>query len=242
MSVHSHAFTHDPFFLRAYARGVKAIGGVDTYQCHWRVHVGLWAAQAASRLEGDFIECGVNRGFLSSAIMQSLNWNAMDRDFYLLDTFAGLDRRYVSEAERRGGALDMNADALETDFYVRGVHSVRENFAEWPRARSVEGSIPQTLEAVTATQVAYLHLDMNCAPPEVAATGAFLEPARSCGTNPSGPLRLSGLHAAKTCHGHLRTRAWRQGMFATPLPGTDANARHFPMTARVPVISDTRAV
>src|SRR6202161_3148866 len=68
ISVHSHAFMQDPAFIEAYARGVRAIGGVDTYQWHWRVHIGLWAAKVASQLEGDFAECGVNRGFLSSAI------------------------------------------------------------------------------------------------------------------------------------------------------------------------------
>ena len=29
ISVHSHEFMHDPAFIRAYARGVKAIGGSD---------------------------------------------------------------------------------------------------------------------------------------------------------------------------------------------------------------------
>jgi hypothetical protein len=52
---------------------------------------------------------------------------------------------------------------------------VRANFAQWPRARIVEGAIPETLGQVTARQVAYLHLDMNCAPPEVAALTYFWE-------------------------------------------------------------------
>jgi len=173
ISVHSHAFMQDPAFLKAYARGVKAIGGVDTYGWHWRVHVGLWAAAVASRLDGDFVECGVNKGFMSSAIMEYLDWNSMDRDFYLLDTFAGHDERFVSEDERRGGAMQKNAENLQSGFYVRGVDGVRANFAEWPRARIVEGAIPETLEQVRPARVAYLHLDMNCAPPEVAALEHF---------------------------------------------------------------------
>ena len=96
ISVHSHAFMQDPAFIRAYARGVKAIGGIDTYQWHWRVHVGLWVAKVAAGLEGDFVECGVNRGFLSSAIMEYLDWNSLDRGFYLLDTFAGLGTHGVT--------------------------------------------------------------------------------------------------------------------------------------------------
>jgi hypothetical protein len=173
ISVHSHAFMQDPAFIRAYARGVRAIGGIDTYQWHWRVHVGLWVAKVAAGLEGDFVECGVNRGFLSSAIMEYLDWNSLDRVFYLLDTFAGLDERFVLDSERRGGVLRKNAEDLHSGFYVRGVDEVRANFAQWSRARIVEGAVPETLVQVSATRVAYLHLDMNSAPPEVAALGYF---------------------------------------------------------------------
>jgi len=173
ITVHSHAFMQDSAFIKAYERGVKAIGGADTYQWHWRIHVGLWAASLGARLPGDFIECGVNRGFLSSAIMEYLEWNSLDRDFYLLDTFAGQDARLVSDIERHTGALRKNAEYLESGFYVRGADAVRANFAEWPRARIVEGAIPDTLGQVPARQIAYLHLDMNCAAPEVAALTCF---------------------------------------------------------------------
>jgi hypothetical protein len=175
ISVHSHAFMHNPAFLEAYSRGVKAIGGTDTYQWHWRIHIGLWAASVASRLEGDFVECGVNRGFLSSAIMEYLDWNSLDRDFYLLDTYAGLDVRNMSNAGLKAGALQKNAENLRSGFYVRRVDEVRANFAQWPRARIVEGAIPETLEQVPAKRIAYLHIDMNCAPPEVAALAYFWE-------------------------------------------------------------------
>jgi len=173
ISVHSHAFMQEPAFQRAYARGVKAIGGTDTYQWHWRIHIGLWAAAIAARLPGDFVECGVNRGFLSSAIMEYLAWNSLDRDFYLLDTFAGLDGRYISESERGGGAMHRNAEHLQSGFYVDGVDEVRANFDEWPRARIIVGPVPDTLGQVSATRVAYLHLDMNNATPEVAALSYF---------------------------------------------------------------------
>jgi len=173
ISVHSHEFTRDPAFIRAYARGVRAIGGSDTYHWHWRVHVGLWAGRVAAGLDGDFVECGVNRGFLSSAIMEYLDWNSLDRDFYLLDTFAGLDSRYLSDSERRGGALRRNSENLQSGFYVRGVDAVRDNFAQWPRARIVVGAVPEVLDQVTPARVAYLHIDMNNAAPEVAALSYF---------------------------------------------------------------------
>jgi hypothetical protein len=105
--------------------------------------------------------------------MEYLGWNSLDRDFYLLDTFAGLDERFVSQDDRTAGALQNNAENLRRGFYVRRADSVRANFAQWPRARIVEGAIPETLEQVPSRKIAYLHLDMNCAPPEVAALSHF---------------------------------------------------------------------
>ena len=110
-SIHNHEFMEDADFIRAYSRGLKAAG--CDYNWHWRVHVGLWAAAAAAKLPGDFVECGVNRGFLSSAIMALLDWDAHGRRFYLLDTFSGLDERYVSDEEKRAGVLERNKAEID---------------------------------------------------------------------------------------------------------------------------------
>jgi hypothetical protein len=173
ISVHNHEFMHDPAFERAYARGVEALQGQTDYRWHWRVHVGLWAAACAARIEGDFVECGVNRGFLSSAIMQHLDWDNLGRTFWLLDTFAGLDDRYVSAGDIRAGVLDRNLSKLANGFYVSGPQGVIDNFAQWKCVRIVVGAVPDTLSQVNAASIAYLHLDMNCAPPEVAALEYF---------------------------------------------------------------------
>jgi hypothetical protein len=131
ISTHRHAFMDDPLFQRAYHRGVRAIGGEDRYRWQWRVHIGLWTATNASRLEGDFVECGVNQGFLSSAVMEALDWDTQGKTFYLLDTFAGLDPRFISAVERDAGALEDSEKHLRDGFYVDSVDSVRANFAQW---------------------------------------------------------------------------------------------------------------
>jgi hypothetical protein len=173
ISVHNHDFMRDAAFARAYGRGIKALGRNDDYQWHWRIHVGLWAAATAAKLDGDFVECGVNRGFLSSAIMENLDWDTRGRTFYLLDTFAGLDERFVSSEERARGAMERNLDELASGFYVRGPEGVVANFSQWRNVAIVVGPIPDTLSQVHAIRIAYLHLDMNCAPPEVAAAEYF---------------------------------------------------------------------
>ena len=86
-----------------------------------------------------------------------------------MDTFAGIDERYVSEAELAKGILERN----KSEFYTTNVELVRENFSEWKNVRIIPGPIPETLESAKPEKVAYLHIDMNCVEPEVAAFDYF---------------------------------------------------------------------
>lgn len=107
--------------------------------------------------------------------MEFLNWNDCNRTFYLLDTFAGLDERFVSATEREAGALEKSRKLLDEGFYVSDVEGVKANFAQWHNVRIIEGAIPETLDQVETDRVAYLHIDLNCSPPEVAAMEFFWE-------------------------------------------------------------------
>lgn len=161
---HNHEFMNDPWFQSAYERGLQA-AGMD-YRWHWRCHAGLWAAHCASKLEGDFVECGVAKGFLSSAIMHALEWDKTGRTFYLLDTFSGIDERYVSDAERLDGVMAKNQKQIDIGLYPTSPDAVIANLSEWNHIKIVIGSITETLNQITAVKIAYLHIDMNCAPPE----------------------------------------------------------------------------
>lgn len=164
-SIHNHDFMTDKLFSKAYNRGCAAD---SDHRIHWRIHIGIWAAVTASKLEGDFVECGVNRGFLSSAIMDFIDWNSMEKTFYLLDTFAGLAPDQSSAAELRKGEA-MTAKG----YYCNGVDSIQRNFSQWHNIRIIQGTVPHTLDQVDTQKVAYLHLDMNCARPEAAAIEFF---------------------------------------------------------------------
>jgi hypothetical protein len=171
-TIHNDAFRRDPRFRAAYERGIRAGDGVDQH-LEWRVHVALWAASTALHVPGDFVECGVNAGFVSSAIMQRLNWASLPRTYYLVDTFAGPVIEQYSEAEQQAGMTQMVERAREAGAYVTDVNRARSNFAEWPNAVVVQGAVPEVLPRVPASQVAFLHLDMNCAMPERAALEHF---------------------------------------------------------------------
>ncbi len=171
-TVHDQSFRQDPSFREAYARGVQASNGVDQ-RIPWRLSVALWAARTALRTPGDFVECGVNAGFMSSAIMRRLNWAEVPRSYYLVDTFSGPPLAQYSEAEIATGRVDVARKAIDDGAYVTDVDRVRANFAEWPNAVVVQGAVPEILDRVAAAEVAFLHLDMNCAAPETAAMRHF---------------------------------------------------------------------
>jgi hypothetical protein len=171
-TVHTARFRKDPRFQAAWQRALQASHGVDP-RTEWRIHVGLWAASVASRVPGEFVECGVNAGFLSSAILRYLDWPNLGKTFYLVDTFAGpvLDQFSAEEVAR--GNLQRAKQSLAVGAYVTDLERVRQNYAEWERVEIVQGAVPQVLPSVDAQALAFLHLDMNCAHPEIEALRFF---------------------------------------------------------------------
>lgn len=167
-SLHSDEFRRDPKFIEAYQRGVEAGQGVDP-GIGWRVHVALWAARVACRVPGDFVECGVNAGLISSAIMHHLDWARLPKKYFLVDTFAGPVLEQFSAEEHQSGWVALVEQRVATGGYVTDMERVRATFAEWPNAIPVQGVVPEILSAVPARQIAFLHLDLNCAAPELAA-------------------------------------------------------------------------
>lgn len=158
---HIHSFLTDERFQRSYDRAVDAAGW--DYQIHWRVHVSLWAASLATRVDGAFVECGTGRGFMASAICEAQGWT--DRPFFLVDTF---DPRALAE-----GKADPDADSLPSPNYAEDVDRVRDNFLEWPGVQIVQGRVPKVLDRLPESLVAFLHLDMNHPTAEVAALQHF---------------------------------------------------------------------
>jgi len=169
MSQHNNEFLSDKKFIKAYERAVKALNGIAP-KIQWRVHVALWAAHNCRNIEGDYVECGVGHGFISSAIMEYVNWNELSKNFYLFDTFEGLDPRYLTSGEL---ARIGDVDAYNEAKYCEDYQSVEKNFHEWDRVYLIKGAIPETLNTPPIDKVAYLHIDMNCVIPEIAAIEHF---------------------------------------------------------------------
>ena len=163
-TVHNADFVVDARFGRAYDAG-KATGSWGDVDLEWRVHVCLWLATQAARLEGDFVECGTNRGGTATAILTYLADNPQfaRKRFFCFDTFEGLSEEQSSVAELRH-FKERYRDCFD---------DVQRHFAAFPQVRLVRGPIPNTLEGFECDRVAFLHLDMNSALPEIAALRFF---------------------------------------------------------------------
>lgn len=167
---HNADFLDDPRFQRAYQAGVNTGHRImDPTKLHieWRVYVCCWAATHAARLEGDFVECGVSTGIVSRAVVDYVDFTSLGKTFYLFDTFEGIPETQMSEAERP------LAVSKNERHYFDCLDLVQQNFADYPSVRPIKGVVPDALGTVDIDRVAYLHIDMNIAAPEVAALEHF---------------------------------------------------------------------
>jgi hypothetical protein len=168
VSWHNVEFLADPAFIRAVQVGNERQSWNPTYDVRSRYHVILWAAWRAARLEGDFVECGVNRGGFSRAVVDYVDFGRLDKTFYLMDTFDGLNESFITPAEQAMG-VSREAFAKYTDCF----DDVREAFRPFANVTLVRGPIPDTLPQVTTRKVSYLSIDMNVVIPEIAAAEYF---------------------------------------------------------------------
>ena len=155
------SFMSDPRFIEAYNAGFEA-GSWDKH-IHWRQYNACWAANRAKELEGDFVECGVNRGSSALTAMKYIDFPSTGKTFWLMDTFDGIPMELLTEEERR-----MGIGTLYNDYGDCYEHVV-ELFKDYDCVKIIKGRIPETLPEMTAEKIAYLYIDMNNATPEIAA-------------------------------------------------------------------------
>lgn len=162
-------FKDEPLFKDSLNRGIKQYelfwGNGKSYanKLDWERQTTVWAASHAKHLKGDFVECGVATGMTTMTVVNYLNWNSLGRKFYLFDTYNGLDEKYSSKKEYKHFK----------DLYPDSYQFIKDSFKEYNNVILVKGAIPLSLAQVNIEKVAYLHIDMNCVAPEIAAIEHF---------------------------------------------------------------------
>ena len=166
-TVHDAGFQRDERFRDAYAAGVRTghrISPPEKLHIEWRVYVCCWAAQHAACVAGDFVECGVGTGIVSLAVCRYVDFGRLSRRFWLFDTYAGIPEEQALPAE-----LEL-ARSKNRRHYFDSHDLVARNFAAYPNVRLVKGTVPESLAQPELREIAYLHIDMNIAYPEAAAS------------------------------------------------------------------------
>lgn len=159
ITAHHSDFLNDPRFIEAYDHGRDPKMG---YDMQWRAYICCWAAKEGLKLDGDFVECGVEIGVFSKTIMHYLDFNKLDKKFYLLDTFCGIPERFKHLAAN--GFADRYHDC-----YAEAV----ERFKCFNNAVFIKGVIPNTLAQVKSEKICYLSIDLACTEPEIEAIKHF---------------------------------------------------------------------
>jgi len=141
--------------------GWAGTGGVPDIR--WRVHIAIWAANHGLSLEGDFVECGVFTGILSLSICKYLQFDRVEKNFWLYDGWGCIPIDSVEPSERSA------VENLNKVLYSRDnvYESVVKAFSPYPNCNLVRGMLPETLER-SPDKIAYLSVDLNNAPAEKA--------------------------------------------------------------------------
>ena len=162
---HSSDFKDDDDFYKAYSNAVK-LGLHVKEDIYWRAHVCCWAGSIANNLDGDFVECGVNKGFLSKIVIDYLSLcGENNKKFYLFDTYEGLSNDLLTQSEVLSGKTGV--------CYEYCYDIVLDVFSECVNVVVVKGVVPYTLYESEIKKVAYLSIDMNCVVPEIEAINYF---------------------------------------------------------------------
>ena len=161
-------FMEESRFLDAYNLGIET-GALRHHpgDLYWRAYVACWAAYKAKELPGDFVECGVNLGFLSRVITDYVGFQNLDKKFYLIDTFSGFPLETMGEEQRE------HLTPQVTSEYKECYEEVKATFKEFPNVIIVRGKVPDVLASIESDKIAFISLDMNNADAEIAAAEYF---------------------------------------------------------------------
>src|SRR3970282_2480960 len=111
----------------------------------WRLHVMCWCARNALRLEGDFVECGVFRGFMTAVAAQYLDFGVRPKRWYLYDTFEGIPQAHLDPGHGSPAAYQ------ETGLYEDAVR----RFADYPNIGQHRGRVPEVLHGSAPQKIAF---------------------------------------------------------------------------------------
>lgn len=151
ISVAACDFMNDERYTKARDIALAQSGRKELeYGGDWRLYTYAWAAEHAKNIEGDFAECGVNRGITSRMICDYVGFKDLPKTFYLCDLFESADASYGNCYEE-----------------------TKAMFAPFENVKVIKGSVPEVLSKIDSKKFAFVSIDMNAVEPEMGAIDFF---------------------------------------------------------------------
>jgi len=167
---HIFDFLKDKKFLDAYNEGKKTGAlAVHDGDIHYRAYFAVYFANLCKSLEGDFLEFGVGKGLLAKTIVTYLNFNLVDKDFYLVDTFEGIPTSQAKTEEEKKSMEWLNLHIFKGDYF----QEIQKTFANYKRVKLVKGQVPEILEKIKVEKISFISMDMNNAFAEMKSIEKF---------------------------------------------------------------------
>jgi len=126
---------------------------LGSYDIRWRIHTILWAASTVKDLEGDFVDCGGGFGFFMSSIYKYLNFEKLNKKYFMFDSFSGTSPEYDS----------INHFTKYGSWY----NDIVENHGNKKNLEIIQGYLPQTLSGIEIEKICFLSIDLNSYKPEI---------------------------------------------------------------------------
>lgn len=159
----SQGFWSDPCFARTAGQVIPgqvldSYGGPDGMA--WRLNTLVWADRQALALDGDFVECGIFKGEMTWLVTGCLDFQNLNRRFYLYDTFEGFSPDYSSEEDFPSGSGFYNF-ATEQYQLPELFSQVKQRFADFTNVEVIQGVVPDVLDDRRPERIASFHIDLN---------------------------------------------------------------------------------
>ena len=126
----------------------------------WRRYILACAGYHCVQLEGDFVECGAYTGVGVKTVVDYLGGKDFPRNFWLYDLFEHEEWMLHHAMAEHGPGLE---------------DRVRRKFEGYEQVKIFKGYIPEVFQGQSPEAIAYLHIDLNEAPAEIAALDALFD-------------------------------------------------------------------
>jgi hypothetical protein len=120
----------------------------------WRRYILACAGYHCVQLDGDFVECGAYKGVAIKTVIDYLGGRDFPKTFWGYDLFEHDNSMAHHAMPEHGPQL---------------FDEVRRKFADYPNVRILKGEIPAVFVGSSPDKIAYLHIDLNEAPAELAS-------------------------------------------------------------------------